>query len=69
MLKEAFRQIRTNIGYSEGQAMIFNEEQMTELGKINENCIPAVVYPTYLSLPFKSLSYELSKENTVNFFR
>lgn len=69
LLKEAFRQIRYNIKYSNSKTTIFNKEQLEELGKITEDCIPSTTYQQYLSLPFDALKCELSKESTVKNFQ
>jgi hypothetical protein len=69
MLKEAFRVIRKNIGYTDQETSIFNKDQLEELAKINENCIPTVILPQYLSLPFRALTFKPSEESTTAYFK
>lgn len=68
MLKEAFREIRANINYSKDETMLFNEEQFKELKKIDEDCIPSVVFPQFLTLPFKALKLSSTEGETCKFF-
>jgi len=68
MLKEAFREIRANIKYSNDDTHIFTDEQNEELNKINEDCIPSVVYPQYITLPFKALKLESPEGDTCKHF-
>jgi hypothetical protein len=68
MLKEAFREIRANIKYSSDDTQIFTDEQNEELNKINEECIPSVVFPQYITLPFKALKLESKEGATCKYF-
>lgn len=68
MLKEAFREIRANIKYSADATQIFTDEQNEELDKIDEECIPSVVYPQYITLPFKALKLESPEGTTSKYF-
>ena len=68
MIKEAFRQIRYNIGYSDIEATMFTEEQQKELAQIDQDCVPSIVYPMYLSLPFQALRVQVSEDSTINYF-
>lgn len=68
MIKEAFRQIRYNIGYSDIEATMFTPEQQKELAQIDQDCVPSIVYPMYLSLPFQALRVQVSEDSTINYF-
>lgn len=68
MIKEAFRQIRYNIGYSDMEATMFTDEQLKELSQIDQDCVPSIVFPMYLSLPFQALRVQVSEDSTINYF-